>query len=105
MRDLQYHFVTKALYIFYLLLRVKRMIKNEDSVLLQEALEPHYIHEVSGERLTTRPTTIRNRHSVDTLAPLWLHFQDQYIIRGTAALSFNLFLVKENKNMLCSIDL
>ena len=64
----QCHLVTKGLYISYLLLRVERTIKNEDSIVLQEALEPHYIHEVGGERLTT--TTIRNRHSVDTLALL-----------------------------------
>ena len=68
MRNLQYHFVTKGLYIPYPVLRVEPAIENEDSVLLQEALEPHYIHEVGGERLTT--TTIRNRHSVDTSALL-----------------------------------
>ena len=43
---------------------VERTAKNEDSVLLQETLEPHYIHGVGGERLTTKlTTTIRNCHS------------------------------------------
>ena len=71
MRNLQYHFVAKGSYISYLVLRVERAIKNEDSVLLQEALEFHYIHEVDGESLTARLTTaVRNRHSIDTLAPL-----------------------------------
>jgi hypothetical protein len=46
---------------------VDQTIQNEDTVLLQEALEPHYIHEIGGERLATGlTTTIGNRHSVDT---------------------------------------
>ena len=49
---------------------VNRTIKNEDSELLQEALEPYYIHEVGGKRMTTMltiklMTTIRNCHFVD----------------------------------------
>jgi len=48
---------------------VDRTIRDENSVLLQEALEPHYIHEVGGERLTTRLTaTIRDRHSIDNIS-------------------------------------
>lgn len=71
MRNLQYHFVTNGLYISYQVLRVERAIENEDPVLLQEALESYYIHEVGGERLTTRLTTaVRNRDSIDTMAPL-----------------------------------
>ena len=46
-------------------------------------------------------TTIRNRRLVDIL----LCFQDWDIVRGTAALSFKLFSVKENKNLLRSIGL
>ena len=46
-------------------------------------------------------TTIRNRRLVDIL----LCFRDWDIVRGTAALSFKLFSVKENKNLLRSIGL
>ena len=49
---------------------VRAQIQNENSVPLQEALEPHYIHYIVAKGLSAKPIMIRNCHPIATQCQL-----------------------------------